>query len=969
MDTNSAASVQNDDKVPAHLEQPTSLLQDIVHGRDPAHAVNGLIANLARPDYSIMNLIHDVSELKESIARVAPTKGRLLDEWIVLDRLVGECVAATTVSHEQFIESTSHAFCSYNQAGIIVSANQRMLDLIVGCIGQPLAGYFDGPTNDLRAAITNGARRPLDLLLRTRHGTAPMLVEFGKIHIDAGRGGYALMLDMSDRMQAERKALEAATFGMLKLDARHRVVFATGKACELLETDLGTLIGVDARDLLSSINDRGGRRKVIREGIERRKGRGGEYDVVLKRPKSGQLTHIRVSSLPLFDDMGHFAGSIERLQPIDEAVARDTLATLVATEVDYTSLYQKVVDVLKRFADFDWANLFIYSPDRDYSRLVCTYGPHVEFESRWFPTPHGYKDWLEQEDTSIDDLSTFDPELLKSPDTRIGVEEGMRALVCLPVRQGGKPIGGLCLISKRPGTYHADTRRRLAGIMVEQALLPVLHLAEHAESDFVTGLVQDISRIADLQQLAKCVVDGLARFYQFQNVSIFKVNVIGGYFKLLAQAVGSVGSVRLPDGYQQSIADGLLGRCFEKGAYIILSDAKDSASDEARIYVSALASGNQRGSPSRSELCIPIRLFNRVLWILNIEDDRKDAFTLLEVRTLERVIDQIQSVLERTFQSTILAQVLDVCPAGIVVTKHDHKMLRSNREGLQMLQLDAIPEDEDLSRYLRIRLADVSSEPITSTLVGANGAELPVQVSRFTLEEEYDHIVFLIQDVTDLKWSRNFAKIKAVLAETTAQARIPVSLLSSFIRRFSQQVEGEQLDDLIKKALRQLDRVELTYDRILAEYRRGALPPAQVSAFDIGNLIDYILADLPLLQRLEIKRPEKINFRVSADPYRTFFALSSMLAYLLRARSNAEPIAIAVSQANNMVEVTMAGTIKELTDAGDIATLVNITRAEIGLARSAIREIAKNSGGTFRSSRTKLGEVLSLKIPTATTRR
>ncbi|WP_158671946.1 GAF domain-containing protein [Bradyrhizobium guangdongense] len=968
MDTKSAASVRNDNEPLSKLEEPTTLLQDIVHGRDPAHAVNGLIANLARPDYSVTNLIHDVSDLKERIARSEPAKGRLLDEWVALDRVVGKCVVATTVSHEKFIESTSHAFCNFDQSGIIVSANQRMLELNPDCIGQPLTSYFDEPRKDLRAAIANGSYRPLDLLLRTRRGNAPMLVEFGKIHTDAGSGGYALLLDMSDRMQAERKALEAAPFGMLKLDARHRVVFATEKACELLETDLSALVGVDARDLLTSLNDRRNRRKVIREGIERRKGRGGEYDVVVKRPKSGQLTHIRVSSLPLFDDIGNFAGSIERLQPIDETVARDTLATLVATEVDYTLLYKDLIEVLRRFVEFDWANLFIYSPDRDYSRLVCTYGPQIQFESRWFPTPTGYKDWLEQADTSIADLSTFDPELLKSTDTQIGVKQGMRALVCLPVRHGGKPIGGLCLISKKPGLYNADTRLRLAGIMVEQALLPVLHLAERAESDFVTNLVQEISRIADLRELAKCVVEGLARFYQFHNVSIFKINVLGGYFKLLAQAIGSATSVRLPDGYQQPIADGLLGRCLAKGEYIILSDVKDSASDEARFYVSALASAGKLAS-SRSELCIPIRLFNRVLWILNIEDDRKDAFTPQEVQTLKRVIDQIQSVLERTFQNTILSQVLNVCPAGIVVTKHDHKILRCNREGLQMLQLDTIPEDEDLSRYLRIPLADLSSEPTTSTLIGASGAELPVQVSRFTLEEEYDHIVFLIEDVTDLKWSRNFAKIKAVLAETTAQARVPVSLLSSYIRRFGHQVEDEQLHDLTRKALRQLDRIELTYDRILVEYGKGSLPPAQASSFDIGGLIDHILADLPLLQRLEIKKPDTIDGTVSADPYRTFFALSSMLAYLLRCRSTADPITIAVSQTDGMVEVTMAGTVKQNAEAGDIATMVNTTRAEIGLARNAIARIAKNSGGNFRSRRFNGGEVLSLRLPAAINQR
>jgi GAF domain-containing protein len=707
---------------------------------------------------------------------------------------------------------------------------------------------------------------------------------------------------------------------------------------------------------------------VVRESIERRKGRGGEYDVVMKRPKSGKPTHIRISSLPLFDNLGNFAGSIERLQPMDRALARDSLAKLVATESDYQILYAKIVDVLKQFVDIDWANLFIYSPGRDFSRLVCTYGPKIEFESRWFATVDGYKDWLEREDTSIEDLSTFDPEVRKTSDSQIAIKEGMRALLCIPVRQGGKPIGGLCLISRQRGLYNVETRRNLEGLMLEQALLPVLHLVDRAERDFVRNLVEKISRFEDLQLLAKAVVDELARFYQFQNVSMFKVNVLRGHFKLLAQAIGSTTAAPLPEGYQQAIEDGLLGRCFASGEYVILSDIKDRSSDKARIYVNAVGTSAEAQPQIRSALCIPIRMFNRVLWILNIEDDRKDAFTPLEVETLKRVIYQIQSVLERTFQNTILAQVLDVCPAGIVITKQDHKILRCNREALQMLQLDEAPQSDDLSRYLRASPADLSSEPTTSTLVGANDRELPVQVSRFTLDEEYDHIVFLIQDVTDLKWSRNFAKVKAALAETTAQARVPVSLISSYLRRLGQQVETEELRDLTRKAMRQLDRIELTYDRVLAVYGKDGLPHAQTNAFDIGKLIKYILADLPMLERLEIETPEKMEFGVSADPYRILFVLSSMLSYLLRSRSRNEPIVIGVSKTGKMVEVAITGTVKQNTRVGDLASLVNTTRAEIGLARTALVQIAKDSRGEFKSRRTKGRECLMLRLPAAIAR-
>ena len=50
-------------------------------------------------------------------------------------------------------------------------------------------------------------------------------------------------------------------------------------------------------------------------------------------------------------------------------------------------------------------------------------------------------------------------------------------------------------------------------------------------------------------------------------------------------------------------------------------------------------------------------------------------------------------------------------------------------------------------------------KPTTTKVNGASRGEIPVQICRFTLEEEYDHVVFLIQDVSDLRWSMNFEKV------------------------------------------------------------------------------------------------------------------------------------------------------------------------------------------------------------------
>src|SRR5262249_30080506 len=159
--------------------------------------------------------------------------------------------------------------------------------------------------------------------------------------------------------------------------------------------------------------------------------------------------------------------------------------------------------------------------------------------------------------------------------------------------------------------------------------------------------------------------------------------------------------------------------------------------------------------------------------------------------------------------------------------------------------------------------------------------------------EEYDHVVVVLQDVSEIRWKRDLEFFKAALSETAAQVRVPVSLLSSFVQLIGQEVKDEEVQDLVSKAMRQLGRVELTYDRVLAAYEPQALPPAQEVLIDVNRALDHIVSELPTLERRSVRiSAGKGQPLVNADPYQVLFALGSMLAYLLRSRASAERISI-----------------------------------------------------------------------------
>jgi GAF domain-containing protein len=642
---------------------------------------------------------------------------------------------------------------------------------------------------------------------------------------------------------------------------------------------------------------------------------------------------------------------------------RERIARLTENEPDYRTLFARVMEVVKEFVEFEWAYLFIFTPGREYSRLVCRHGPRIEFEARWFETGEGYRDFITGDVTWIDDFENFlaagpHPELLKRRDYRIAIEAGVKSLLCLPVWEGGDVIGGFCVQSKEVGTYKKEDRRKLELLMLGQAMLPVFHAADREERNFVSGLVTKIAASRDFQELARTVVDEIARFYEFQNVSIFKVNALRGHFRLLAQALGPQGGTAMPERYEQPLDEGLLGMTYREGGHVILRDVEDG-SLEARTY-------KETCSEMRSELCIPIEMSGRILWILNVEDRHTDAFTLGEMKTLKGIIEQMQANLKRIFQRLILMQVLDVVPEAVVVTEQSGNVLHVTKDALHLLQCDSLSSPDNLSRFFPGAMDEFLAFDDSATLtkvIGGRGKETSVLAQKFELEDEYDHEVVVLRDVSQVRWNADSEHFKAALPEAASQLRVPVSLISSFIQQIRGRVQDEKVQELVDKAVRLLGRVELTYDRVLACYDAQALPAARKRSVDVNATLDQLVSELPLLERDTVKRSgAKKQTVVKADAYRLTFALSSMLAYLLRSRADAKPIEVSVRRVDKAVEISMTGPVQRSKAAEGLPALVEKTRTEIALGEGALKRMAGACGGAFERRRGRGREKLLLRL-------
>ncbi|MBR1167494.1 GAF domain-containing protein [Bradyrhizobium liaoningense] len=915
--------------------------------------IGKLVSRLQQPDYSFTDLLSEAAEAKKKFAEAGMPLKQLASHWSTLDRTVEECLERTLVAHEKFLGETLHGFCEFDPSGLITFANTRMLDWAPDCVGKELAGFFGKMAPEVTKAIgAHGKRRLHQLELATDAHRRSVLVEFGSIDAKGPTSGYALLVDMSELVDAEYKALEASPYGMLKLDAKYLVRYANRRALEYMERPVEEVLGHDPMEFVS---DRKVRDEVILQRVKRSEGRGSEYSVEIARPKSRKTMHLRVTAVPSFNTAGKVSGVLTALQPIDHEIARADIAHLVATTTKYRDLFAGIIEVVARFIEFDWADLSLYTEKGDYAVSFCRFPEtQPEYPIRWWPIASYFRRWIKGDCTWFDDMLV---DWRKRPDAKAALaktpeiartisRDGRKALIALPIRSENRLVGALSFSSKRAKVYDESTLKILRDrLALEHAMLAIFNLREHDEQQFVAGLLQEISSAADHRDLAGTIVSQLAQYYKFQNVSIFKINALRGHFSLLAQKLGPDGGSAIPPEYTQRLDEGLLGLTLKRGKRVLMGNRNDK-SVEARQF-------KQVAPEIVSELCIPITLRGRILWILNLEDKHENAFAAPEIKTIEDIVKQVESIVERLFQGLVLTQVLDVFPDGVVIASNrGGRILLCSDTAKEIFQRSKITPETSLKSCLSPAdygraISERSSLPWQSTIKGAKGKKTPVLISKFILPEEYDHVVLRVQDVSELEWKTDAARLEAALAEAASIVRVPLSLVSSYVRQMKQ-IGDQATVDLADKAFRQLSRIELTYDRIFAAYGSGDPAHEQKTHINLGQLIEYVLQELPECDRGTIRLTKKVEgpLFVMGNSYRLLFAMESMLAYFLRSRGSATPISLEVNHSGKKhIGVVLAGSVLSVEPNGALEKLVEATRREIALGESVLRTIASEYAG------------------------
>ena len=931
--------------------------------REPEHALaDDLVTALRRRDYSVSDLLKEAGTIRHELIATADGHG-LAREIGQLDELVLNCVERTSLIHEAAIETSLHGFCELDDGGRIGFANHRMLELAPGCAGKRLAGLFTEPDR-IAAVMASGQPQMLRTQIAARDGSRPVLLELGTTAELGIQTRFALVTDMSCFVDAEQSVYERAPYGVVRLDSEFRVLYYNPRVPEMFERATDEIIGHDVRKL---IQDDESRQLVLAESRKRPAGVATEYDVRVPDSRIGVRRTIRVSSVPEIDaEDGSLVGVVTTFHDLTATQLGEALTEAAALERDPEAMFGKLTEAIRGVIDFERASLSVYTDDRRYARTLYT-DPGERRLSLWIEVPQAFQILMRERRTCVDDIDAFlssQPHgraLREEPSVAAILQAGFRSSLSVPL--GAGPRGTFSMISKKAAAFNDEQYALLAAAGIDRVMHAVLEAHQAHESARIFELLKQMAGAKDSAALAETIVESLSDLYRWQNVSIFKVNRIAGRFELLAQRASQDDGILLPEKYTQALDLGLLGRAYATGAQVELGDPSQDT-ELAHLYVP--------GSPdTKSELCIPIRFNNRVVWILNCEDRRRNAFK--EAGMLHRVIDEVSSTLAKLFERLLLAQLIEKYPDGVVVASAEGTIRHANKFAYSLFGEpygDNKLTGQDIDRFFPgdLSFADErspfkSANNLAARVVGTTGRRTPVLLSTFTLPDEYDQYILILQDAKELRWQAKHQKFNAALAEVTAQVRVPLAIATSNIRYLERRAGDPETRQIMDRACAALSRVELTYDRLQLAFDPSILPREVPVEVDVVQLIDEVIGWFSP-DDAEVIKFERgaADIRVVADRFRLTLVVEAILSYLVRTRAEADEIGIRLRLTDSTLVMHFAGS--ALDDAHERLPneLLEDTRAEIAFGEKVIRRAIGAMGQYRRTSQVAGRQVHTLTL-------
>jgi PAS domain S-box-containing protein len=412
---------------------------------------------------------------------------------------------------------------------------------------------------------------------------------------------------------------------------------------------------------------------------------------------SGEIWHVQrdgtvfpalMHNSLLRDEAGQAIGMIGTLRDItkqkqaeemlqhrmEQLVALNQASQAVTASLELEQVLTEVVSLASQVVTSDYSSVVLVDEAGQMGKSAENVQdvPAIEYRVR----ENGLTAWIVRSGQPIimDEISedgTIRPELpegaprLANPHL---VEAGIKSLVGLPLSVKDNLLGVLFLHSFHPGNFQDQlplltTFANQAAIAIENARLYEKERKQTAQLAVVNQVARKAVSILDPDQLLQEIVSDIRQGFEYHNVVVLLLDETTN--ELGRQAIAGGFADMAPPNYRQAVGEGIIGEVAKTGQPLLINDV----SQDPRYIAGFLEE-----VPTKSEMCVPLKVADQVIGVLDVQETRLNAFEETDLLAMETLADQIAIAINN-------AQLYEEVQHELAErSRAEEEVLRRNRE-------------------------------------------------------------------------------------------------------------------------------------------------------------------------------------------------------------------------------------------------------------------------------------------------
>ena len=792
---------------------------------------------------------------------------------------------ASTVTH--LLDSPVPCMIS-DELGIVRAASPGLVALGLAPTGRALTDVFqllpvaefpvggDVKTPCFRALDVEG--RPLYLLIE------PVQVAAGEtLHV---------VSDFTAFRRTEEARFAATPYPILRLSKHSRIVFANQSAARALGTEPADLAGQAFAGFFPPDSEKELNEALTTDALQ-------PLDFDLPAPlalRNQGVTDIRLHLMPDFGPDCRVLGRIAVLNWDPWERWRDRISSEVNAAQGFDDAMSRLLAIVREVVPHDRASFGILAEERSKFRRTFVF-PHGDAppSRRWIDLPPEMSKRVADDpfvDRNWRAILAANPQLTLDPVTMQHNAEGMRSILTIPVGVQGAPRALLTLLSANPAAFDGPALAIAGALRLDAVLASLLRLAEREDAVAIKRILDSLLGAESFVIAAELLLMDLVEHYRWDHAALHEVDSVGKRIRLLRQYPvfdrdGAPSDLAIPAGYERPLdpacpeLGGMMGQTVLRGQSLVVADTASGDAESRHYFRPSNTCGAQR-----SAMTVPVKLDGEVRWVLGIVSRTTSGFGEEDRREVEEIVPELVRRVTLLRERLLNRELLEIGEQGVVVTDGAGRIVRANRRARDLLHLGgdmagwgtlssygaddatrALLDGKELVERRQIRVA------------ASGGVGNAVLVSRRNLASDVGEAVWLFTDLRAEEWQHDSSFIENTIREVASQARGPLMLATSFVKRLATQAAA---NGLASKAVAELGKADITYQRIADSLAARKEPRRVSAAVALDEILRGLVRALPPADRarIELDLPRHTP-EVSGDRSRLEMALTLMLCGLL----------------------------------------------------------------------------------------